>query len=338
MFQRFLSFLGLTLLFSCIYGCSDEYMSQPVKTVFFTPPIWLNNAPADSTIGPVPEDLANLLWGDLDDFMAQLKDVMEDGILETDKGPVHDMNNLMPEYLIDRICQIKRQRAYYQKYIDAGGVAIMGDAFLEDRYFYATRDVVLGMTSKMPELREYLSPIDTERENLTGKIQVPYPKFRMILVHPNRNGSIPPPDALPRPADPLGWCKLDLCVSTVQIINSYSLSMKVFIHEFAHALNFAINLVDATFEERLKAAYEDAKANNDSYWGRYDGGANVAEQNFGEYWAWCSAVWFTEFSFPTRGGEAAHARFRELDPLMYALLDDIYDFQYLGDIEVRLYR
>ena len=42
--------------------------------------------------------------------------------------------------------------------------------------------------------------------------------------------------------------------------------MSVFIHEFAHALNFAINLFDATFEERLKVAYADAKNNDESYW------------------------------------------------------------------------
>ena len=114
--------------------------------------------------------------------------------------------------------------------------------------------------------------------------------------------------------------------------------MSVFIHEFAHALNYAFNLFDATFEERLKVAYADAKANDDSYWGRYDGGANSAEATSGEYWAWCSARWFTRFSLPTKFGEQHHSHFREKDPMMYALLDDIYDFTYLDDIEVRLDR
>ena len=42
-------------------------------------------------------------------------------------------------------------------------------------------------------------------------------------------------------------------------------------------LTMLLTLFDATFEERLKVAYQDAKENEDSYFGRYDGGANVTE-------------------------------------------------------------
>ena len=326
MFKRLLSFLGLILLFSCVCGCSDEYMSQPVKTVFFTPPIWLNTAPAEGTIGPVPEDLANLLWGDLDNLIATFESIPP---------------NQPRDYYIIQIALVREQRAFYGKYINAGGVAILGNAALDDICFYTARDAVLGMTSKMPELREYLSPIEGERENFTGKLRVPDSEFRMVIHDPTHSEDIPE-WKLGQKGSPIGSCGLELCHATTEIYEDHTgnsvLSMSVFIHEFAHALNYAFNLFDATFEERLKVSYADAKANDDSYWGRYDGGANSAEANSGEYWAWCSARWFTRFSLPTKFGEQHHARFRESDPLMYELLDDIYDFQYLGDIEVRVYR
>ena len=115
--------LFLAILLLC--GCGDEYIS----------PIWLNNVPADAAIGPVPEDLANLLWGDLDAHIEDLEDVLDDGIIETDQGPVHDISNVMPEYLRGRIAEIREHRAFYGKYINAGGVAIIGNASLEDICF-----------------------------------------------------------------------------------------------------------------------------------------------------------------------------------------------------------
>ena len=311
-------FLAIVLLFLC--GCAEEFVL----------PTLLDTAPAEEAIGPVPEDLANLLWGDLDAHIADLEDVLDDGIIETDQGPVHDTSNLMPEYLRGRIAEIREHRAFYGKYINAGGVAILGNADLEDICFYAARDAVLTMTSKMPELREYLSPIQGDRENLTGNLRVPDSEFRMVIHDPDHSEDIPE-WKLGQKGSPIGSCGLEFCHATTGIHEDHTgrlgLSMNVFVHEFAHAINYAFNLVDATFEERLKVAYADAKANDDSYWGRYDGGANSAEANSGEYWAWCSTRFFTRFLLPTNQAKWHHSRFRENDPLMYELLNEIYDLQ-----------
>ncbi len=51
-------------------------------------------------------------------------------------------------------------RDYYTKYIDAGGIAIVGGDLTEDALLQAARHIVLIMTSKLPGLREALS-IDT---------------------------------------------------------------------------------------------------------------------------------------------------------------------------------
>ena len=326
MFQRLLSFLGLILLFSCVYGCSDEYMSQPVKTVFFTPPIWLNTAPADGTIGPVPEDLANLLWGDLDNLIATFESIPP---------------NQPRDYYIIQIAEIREHRAFYGKYINAGGVAILGNADLEDVCFYTARDIVLGMTSKMPELREHLSPIEGDRVNLTGLLAVPDSEFRMVIHDPAHSQDIPERQ-IGQVASLLGSCGLEFCHATTAIYVDHNgntqLKMTIFIHEFAHAIHRAINLVDATFSPRLAIAYEAAKENDDSYWGAYQGGVNSAEANAVEYWAHSSTRWFSRFPLPTGFGEYHHTLFRENDPLLYELLTEVYDFQYLGDIEVKLYR
>ena len=286
-------------------GCAEEFVL----------PTLLDTAPPEEMVGPVPEDLANLLWGDLDN------------LIETLEGIPLDQPR---DYYINQIAFVREQRAFYGKYINAGGVAIIGNADLDDICFYAARDAVFAMTSKMPELREYLSPIDGERMNLTGSLAVPDSEFRMV-IHDHTHVQSLPERKIGQVASLLGSCGLEFCHATTVIHEDHNgklvLSMGIFVHEFAHAIQLAINLVDATFTERLKTAYQDAKANDDSYWGRYDGGANVAESNGREYWAYCSDRWFTRFLLPTNLGKQHHTLFRESDPLMYALLSEIYDLQ-----------
>ena len=48
------------------------------------------------------------------------------------------------------------QRAFYTKYIDADGIAILSDAEVEDRHLIEARQVVLTMTAKHPALRDRL--------------------------------------------------------------------------------------------------------------------------------------------------------------------------------------
>ena len=315
------------LVILCLCGCRDEYVSY----AFFGGEADVE-APPEVTVGPVPEDLAILLWGDLDAYIEDLEDVLDDGIIETDEGQVHDSANIMPKYFRDRIAEIRQQRAFYGKYISAGGVVIIGSQFLEDRCFYAARAVVLGMTSKMPKLRERLSPTHEARVNLTGKLAVPDSEFRMVIHDPLHTEAIPERHS-GQMASIIGSCGLEFCHATTAIYEDHNgnaaLSMNTFIHEFAHAIHYAMNLFDATFEQRLEAAYADVLNNPDSYWMGAVGAAPL--MNWKEYWAWSSVKWFTRFSLPTKFGEQHHARFRENDPMMYALLKEFYDFKYLND-------
>ena len=312
--------LFTALLVCC--GCGDERLSQPMEMVYFyEPPLWLNFGNADGSVGPPPEEIADLLWGNVDTYLENKH--RQEAIL--------DPEHVWHDSVIDRIAEIHQSREYYQKYINAGGIAVVGSGVLEDRHFYAARDLILGMTVKRPELRKLMSPSHEERESLT-EFQPLSRKFRMIIYHPNL-GSQAIPELFPKPLlASIGACTLRECYSTTQIVNN-TLKLNVVAHEFAHAIHSAILTIDASFQERLTAAYEDMKTKKISYfYGTY--GAT----NAGEYWAEASTAWFFRFSFPTRAGENRYSRFRETEPLMHALLEEWYEFIYLGDIEVRHYR
>ena len=60
------------------------------------------------------------------------------------------------------------QKEFYTRYIDAGGVAIVGPDTVTDREYLLAREAILVMTSKRPELRD--------------RVQSKHGKFYMILV------------------------------------------------------------------------------------------------------------------------------------------------------------
>ena len=124
--------------------------------------------PAESAITGVPEELQLLLWGDRDDYMEQFLGLPEDtdekvAVRDHRWASLEGHKTFMEleearEWLLDQIRLIDAQREYYTKYIDAGGVAIIGHARVDDVHFYNAREVILTMTSKRPEIRERLTP------------------------------------------------------------------------------------------------------------------------------------------------------------------------------------
>ena len=67
-------------------------------------------------------------------------------------------------------------RDYYTKYIDAGGIAIVGGDLVDDRLFQMARHIVLVMTAKLPGLRDALS------YNQPGGISGQEIPFRLVLT------------------------------------------------------------------------------------------------------------------------------------------------------------
>ena len=256
-------------------------------------------AGGESSITGVPEELQVLFWGDRDALMRQLLDVEAD-------------NTAVAEALTEQICLIDRQRAYYTKYIEADGIAIMGHYRVPDAHFYNAREVILIMTSKRPELRGPLTPHHN--------------KFRMVLFVMNDYG-FPTMPEYPNGYRTPGWCVWTSCQSGVfQDASGFPPGMlggyKVLVHEFGHAIHAAIQQLDPTFQARLESAYAVASADAIEAWDpgpdRYTK-HDHAMTNPSEYWAEGVARWFGEVgSSKTR---YYHDAFLKLDPLLYALLE-----------------
>lgn len=172
--------------------------------------------------------------------------------------------------------------AYYTKYIDAGGIAIVGNRYVRDEQFYAAREVILLMTSKRPELRQPLS-LNNVDHGFEDRV------CRVILINREepidsefRNEYSRKIGAWTVPENPyyynggLGWEAFDGPSAVPNALPNYYIvvttgwkwkprdepesiyfSVGVLVHEFAHALEFvSLPQLDPTFNERLFAAYQ----------------------------------------------------------------------------------
>lgn len=270
----------------CVTACGEERLPQTLMEVMDQAEL---EEPPISTVGPVPPEIANLLWGD------------EDTLLRN------------------------AQQKHYTKYINAGGIAIMGDHSVSDRFFQAGREIILAMTSKRPELREVLS-VKT--------------KFRMILVLPDAGlASIPEVDIdyVLNHTKGIAFCGSGIassrsyfCVQTVQehpLPDKDDLIMNTFVHEFGHAIYRAINNdIDPTFQERLEEAYTNALETG-GVWGH----GTYGLENVHEYWAVGVTDWFYDVAQVET--PEWQARFLEKDPRLYALLDEWFPLTHLQLIE-----
>ena len=144
-------------------------------------------------------------------------------------------------------------RRYYTKYIDAGGIAIVGGDLAEDVWFQKARHIVLVMTSKLPGLREALS------SNQPGGVTGDERPFRLIIVNRELDSIENFPEHFSTNVnttkDWLGSCGATDCwVDGGSIVGTG-------IHEMAHAIERAIYVRDLlpNFEERLRTAWEREK-------------------------------------------------------------------------------
>ena len=286
----------------CVSGCDEGMLiSEQVFSV----------APVETTVGPLPEDLQTLFFGDLE------------VLTDTER-----------EYYSE-------YRAYYTKYIDAGGVAIIGHSSVDDVHFYNAREVILTMTSKRPELRERLTP--GYKYGVAGDVTGPKEPHRFRMVIWERDTPRIPGKNHRNPGGCGGWCYATVFSGTKRLWSDYG----VVVHEFAHKIHYAINdfhipgnpihieidKLDPTFQARLETAYEVAMDNavedltealqSNRYWT-----GDYAMTNVKEYWAegvhhwfqYVSQVWPEGYIF--EGRLHYHDLFLAKDPLLYALLDE----------------
>ena len=305
----------------CLWGCGDEGVENVLNPL---------DAPAApdgvNAVTGVPPHVAAFLWdkfGTREELIARLVDLEQDD----------DNWEFYVDWLVRVIATMDRNRIYYSRYINAGGVAVVGHLHVPDAFFIAARNIILTMTSKHPEIRERLFP----RNSGFHIALLPSHGYSRELPHTLWSSNATHAD---------GKCSGGLCWSTVRYeADGRQLSMSAFVHEFAHAMERVITRtvrtrtdpvellppLDPTFEDRLKHAYDTAKAAGK--WRSQEVaiiGGKVVEvegqplyiirKDYQEYWAEGVVCWYYLELSGIRF--ASREEFAKYDPLLYALLSE----------------
>lgn len=168
-------------------------------------------------------------------------------------------------------------RSYYTKFIDAGGIAIVGGDTVPDASFQMARHIVLVMTAKLPALREALSR--KTKTSVRGR-DIP---FRVVIREGGFGSTEPDPDpetTLRRYLEAIPEYSKGGTISGSGQFYAYPLcvvsggtwvedgsrwagqpSLGNLVHEFAHAIHGAFIdqphlLPDIQFTERLGNTWE----------------------------------------------------------------------------------
>ncbi len=210
------------------------------------------------------------------------------------------------------------QRAFYTKYINADGIAILAHVSVEDEHLIAARHVVLVMTAKHPALRD--------------RLRVQHGFYLILFKHATGPGdAIGVPELFGKLGDYGTYREQSRCSVTYSLrgsqgVNGYCIAavaqehlgrMHTVVHEFAHALDSEIDRLVPGFLDRLEQAYQKAKASGAyrNLWDPY-----IITENSREYWAEGTEIWFYGIG---EGREfETHEAFAEVDPLLYELLSE----------------
>ena len=201
------------------------------------------------------------------------------------------------------------QRAFYMKYIDAGGIAILWDARVTDQWLLEARQVVLAMTAKHPGLRD--------------RLRVEHGFYMILFKNATGYNDISHVRELFGTLGDYGtYRERNVCISNGQYcaagVNHESNGrMSTFVHEFAHALDSEMERLSPGFVDRVSGAYQVAKA-SDAYRNLWD--PYIITENWREYWAEGVHIWF--YGIGADREFETHEAFAAVDPLLYALLSE----------------
>ncbi|MYB01493.1 hypothetical protein F4X90_17735 [Candidatus Poribacteria bacterium] len=286
--RRFLLLFLLLIACFSVVGCSDNVDFGLVAEQ-------LQDAQAGLVVQTtLPDDVLAAMQHEADEIDEQVKRIFEianrpnvpeawiekKGLL-IEKGIADDEGNV----LIDFHAQ---QKAFYTKYIDAAGIAIVAPNTVEDVFLLAARDAIVLMTSKHPELRE----------RLLSK----HGKFYMILVADDADFLKMPELQLNNyilqniPVEFAGTCDTLSGYSAPHVIGNCFAEMPrrgvgcpvyIFIHEFAHVLHLEMDRLKPGFDEQVREAYAQSLAD----FGEEESSKYHMMSNHYEYWAVGTERW-----------------------------------------------
>ncbi|MDE0482543.1 MAG: hypothetical protein OXI67_08210 [Candidatus Poribacteria bacterium] len=304
--------MSLTLIITClcIFACGDRTHVDILTNI--TPHI------AEDTVTDLTPEAWELLNKFREGRITQLEYYKQ-------ISPAERWGEEYEQALIDaKELQIK-QETFYNRYIDADGIAIVGNDHTPDHYFIDAKNVFLLMTSKRPKLRDPMR----NKFYLTVAIHAGLiPELGDTLHRAGWAGTCahrrwyPPP---PNNAKPI-W--IGLCAATVypthyKDVQRYYKYLGIVVHELAHKIDSTIREnFDKDFFNKIDSAYENAKENET--WTE-----EVLRRSPGEYWAELTSIWFYGIGSdtPTFFKVPVFKTYEELeahDPQGYALLNEWY--------------
>ena len=338
MIRKHVSFILLLCLCLCAFVCGDGLLTVPPDTQ------------------DVVTDLTPEVW-------EKVRYVREYDLFQHLTGPAHHYWLLegSPDYDPEKdkafhvaeetkIAEIKEmEEAFFNRYIDADGVSIIGNEKTHDKYFVAARDIFLMMTSKVPRLREplrdhfYLCIVGGLEEDyrlvtmennhwevISRKgdsfMTQAFPSWRWHIVNvlgsrfSARNFCVKGPMSYFAGTTSSGLRKMrGWCVSGIFV----EFPFKTYVHEIAHGLETIQHEIDPTFKERRLKAHKNSDEND--LWGY--------PTNTNEWWAAVTSYWFfnvnpaftTLKNVPLYGPRfASYEDWAEYDPLTAELLRQWY--------------
>ena len=271
---------------------------------------------------------------------------IQEALWEDEEQLIQDLLNLETtdreevDGIIEAIRMRREQSENYAVFVDVDGMALIGTRGMSTR-IQEMANIMLTMTQKRPEIRK-------ELHYDTG--------FYFVIYYPVLFTT----DQLPewREAKKAygnsiyfvtpGYCHFRqvntgdktvytfaMCVAPSKVFDYavnkswlFHNSWEVGIHEFAHAMDYAIRKIDLSFQRKITKAYENAKEKG--LWTYHLTAApDSFRDNPKEYWAEGVEAWFVgknETRIGRLNGEKSpplnKATLPELDPLLYELLNE----------------
>ena len=224
---------------------------------------------------------------------------------------------------------------FYAKYLDAGGIPVVGSARVPDRALEVARDVVLAMVAKRPDVRAELVR-----------------RGARIGVMAREEGTMDLPEHRHWKKPERGDGRLTLCeqktwaaieamsdrdywnsrargtggiFTTVGAENLLAepgtryFGESILVHEFSHAIFSAIERVDPKLHAEVARAYAAAQA--EERWAR-----DYAATSLQEYWAEGTQYWFNSNMLARLddGEILSHQDLRRYDPALFRALEKAY--------------
>ena len=278
-------FFSLFILCLCPFGC-DEGMIDPMQLVDIV-------SQYETTVQTeIPDEVLAAMKLKADEMSGFVHGRIHGQQHITEWTTPEDVQNFQDErqwYIDNGYDKIdyfhELQKAYYTKYIDAAGIAIVAPQHIRTKDLIDARDAIVVMTSKHPELRE--------------RILSKHGRYYMVLL-PDYHDQIDMPENQLNivllnddPSDDLrgifGSCsshygfgtpyKYGLCWAVVGQATS---SAKTFVHEFAHALDSEMERLQPGFWDKRKEYYANVP----------DDPSNEIFLPDYEYWARAVEAWF----------------------------------------------